>query len=83
MGGYLVLESENWEILNWLWKYINEKTDYVAYAVDYLNVGESMISKLKIDYFDNSENAFEYLNLVFGYYGKDKTGIRVLFIEYR
>ena len=73
---FITLESENWQVLNWLWKYINEKSDYHATPKDYLNVGESMINKLVIGCFDSEETAREYINLVFAYYGRSKDDIK-------
>lgn len=77
---YLMLSSDNWQLLNWLFSYINEKSDYRATAKDYLNIGNSMISKLLIGVFDSEETAREYINLVFAYYGKDKNSIKINYI---
>lgn len=77
---YVMLTSDHWQTLNWLWSYINEKSDYRAIAKEYLNVGDSMISKLLVGAFDSEETAREYLNLVFAYYGEEKVGIKFNFI---
>ena len=76
----IVLESEDWCNLNALCTYIDSKTDYEAVPKEYLNVGESMITKLEIFYFNSKEWANEFINLVFAYYGKDKTKTKISFV---
>lgn len=75
---YIVLETTtNWQVLNWLWSYVNENTEQYATAKAYLNVGESMISKLVIGAFESESNAQEFLKVTCGYYGKDLTNIKI------
>ena len=73
----VVLESENWGLLNWLDKKINEESDYQAIARDYLNVGESMISKLEIFYFNNGNFACEFIRAICNYWGKDLSQVKM------
>ena len=76
----LILESDNWQVLNWLYNTINNESDYRATAREYLNVGESMISKLEIYYFKSGEFAKTFIKALYGYhYGTDLEQIGVRF----
>ena len=78
---YIVLETTtNWDVLNWLWSYVNENTEQYATAKAYLNVGESMIKKLVIGTFESESNAQEFLKVTCGYYGKDLTNIKINYV---
>ena len=71
----------NYQMLNWLYSYISEKTDYLAIPKKYFNVGESQIEKLEVLYFDSEEIAREYFKIIFDYYGKSFNDLKIDYEE--
>jgi len=77
----IILETLDWQKLNWLDAYVNEKTDYYTEVKEWLNVGESMATKLEVKYFKSEEVAREFLRVVFAYYGKSLDNIKITYSE--